>query len=298
MVLRKLTKYDYLEELELKNETLRTLKAINISIQDLISAARNDVVWQTYMPSESSSHKANQLMHYTGIGKTRAQEIIMAIDELGFILHESEHSIYARRLVVLVFGDPTLFIDCYENLENLSPEALAVVEEIVQDALTKEEKQLIETHLGYMDGIYRPTEECAKIAGITQKRAQRLLSKARVKLRRDCYRPKLEVATCYSHIALADTIADLQWEIFNLQRELDILKTNSPYIELREETGVPLKKLQPKINNVAIMHLEKAGIFTVEQLIKCSDKQLLDSIHRTSDLTKVMTIREELSSQI
>ena len=97
-------------------------------------------------------------------------------------------------------------------------------------------------------------------------------------------------------MALADTIADLEWEIFNLQRELNTLRANSPYAELREETGVPLKKLQPRISNVVVMCLERAGIYTVEQLIECSDEQLFKEIRRSSDLSKVMAIREELSS--
>lgn len=233
MAIRKLSRYNYLEEIDFQPETLRTLRATGTEVQDLVTAARNDSVWRAYAPSEARKNKANQLMCFTGIGSVRAQEIIAAIDAAGFLLHESDQSRNARRLATAVFGDPQIFVEHYEELEDLSPEALEAVKKVIHEAVGGQALRIIE---GYVeDGLQLTLEDYAIRSGLTKGKVQRLLFQSLASLRHQRRRLKLEVATCYSREALIERMTDLRQVIRDLQQEFDLLAEANPYPELQAE---------------------------------------------------------------
>ena len=65
MAVRKLTTIHHLEELDLKRETLRTLKAMDVNVEELVAMARNDIVWQTYSPDYSKKEGDATLTAYS-----------------------------------------------------------------------------------------------------------------------------------------------------------------------------------------------------------------------------------------
>ena len=273
MATRKLTTIYHLEELDLKRETLRTLKAVNVSAQELVAAARNDVAWQTYLPSYSRKYEANQLTRYPGIGEARAKEIIAAVDKAGFILHESEQSRCVRRLLAATLGSSDVLLEHYEDLEDMAPEALEAVDRLIE-TLGEREAQVIRLGFGLKDGRCHTLEERAHDLGVTRERVRQWEAKALAKLRHPSRRPKLEVAICYSHEALSRRMAELWSNIGKLRLELDSLRAVSPYPDLVVEfAGKPIEELDLSVRSFNC--LKRAGINTVDQLCGYSGNELL-----------------------
>ncbi|MDO5451508.1 MAG: DNA-directed RNA polymerase subunit alpha C-terminal domain-containing protein [Candidatus Saccharibacteria bacterium] len=274
MAIRKLTTIHYLGELGFRPEMLRTLKASNLDVKELILAARNDSVWQTYSPDQSCKTEANQLTRYPGISVIRAKEIIKTTYEAGFLLRESKRSRNARWLVSAVLKNPKVFIEHYENLESMSPEALAAIDEIVQNALNDQELQIVKSYFGLKDGHCLTLEEITRQTNTTKGHAEQLLSKALIKLRHPNYYPGLEVAALYSRKALIDRITRLQCSIRTLQQELNMLKANGPYPDLKIEPDTPIEELE--LNKRTYNTLARSGIHTTEQLSTYTNKELLN----------------------
>ena len=273
MATQRLITVHSLKDLDLDPETFRTLSLMNVNVKELVLAARNDATWQAYLPNEVHKPAANRLTCYPGISATRAQGIIRAVDRAGLLLHESKRSRGARWLTSMVLGSPKIFIEHYETLENMSPEALAAVEKVVQNALNDQERQIVNSYFGLKNGYYRTLEESAHKANVTKELAGQLLSRAISRLRHPSCCPKLKVATCFSHEALVERTVKLQRTIHTLQQELELLKANSPYSELRIRPNLPIEDLD--INMRTSNTLARAGICTIKQLAECSDADLL-----------------------
>ena len=261
MAIRKLETIHDLEELNFRPDTLMVLKAANVDVQDLITTAR---------------YNAQQLLYYPGVGGRRANDIVQAIDEAGFILHESERSRCARRLLTAVLGSSAVLSAHYEDLEDMAPEALEAVEELVQEALPDRELQVIELRFGLKDGQCHTPQECADALDMVKERVRQLESKALARLRHPSYCSKLEVITCYSRGALACRMAELWSDIDKLQLELNALQNGNPYPEFRDARvgGMPIKRLDPSVRTYNC--LTRAGIHTVGELIKYTEEDLLE----------------------
>ena len=270
MAVRKLTTIHRLEELELKRETRKLLKAAGVNAQELVAEARNDVAWRVYLPGLSRKAEANQLTQHPGIGEARAKEIVQAVDKAGFILHEGEKSSNARRLLASVLGSPTVLLEHYEDLEDMAPEALTAADEFVRGVLPETELRVVELRFG--SGL--SLDECANELGIIHERVKQAEFKALARLRCGKNRSRLEVVTLYSREALSHRLTDLQSEIGKLKIELDSLRAGSPYPELRSEfAGVPVMDLDLSVRSFNC--LMRAGIRTVDQLCRYTRGELL-----------------------
>ena len=228
MKIRSLNKARSLSDLSLESETIRTLEAAGINAKMLVSAARNDTVWQAYQPDQAKSFKANRLIAYPGIGKVRAAEIIKAVDKAGFLLQESNESLCSRRLVTAILGTPLIFLNSYESLEDMSPEALAVVTKTL-NSLHKGQKHVLEYCFGFEDGEFHTVEEYAKNVHRNPEVIWRLKLKGLTKLSSPENSTRLRIATCYSRDVLYNRIDKAQVKIYNLQEELNSLKRFNPY---------------------------------------------------------------------
>lgn len=273
MAVKKKSDYINLEDFNLCNETLNALRAADISGKELITLTRNYVVWHTYVSDSSSKTRSNQLTSIPGIGKSRAQEIVAAVDDLGFILHETRGSRNARRLAAAVFKTPQIFIEHYESLENLPPEALKAVDEIL-DSLNKREKQAIVGRFGLDGREGRIIKDYARETGVPEGKATQWLLSALTKLRSANRRAKLELAVCYPKEVLAKKMIALGREISSLQEELDSLRETSPYPELQFDLdSVPIKELDlTRRTHVLLFY---AGFTMVGQLSASTDEELL-----------------------
>ena len=276
MATRKLTTIRHLEELGLKAQTLKALKEADVTAEELVTAARNDAAYRAYAPWCANGAEANQLTAIPSIGKVRAQEIVEVVDEAGFILHESEASRSARRLLASTLGSPTALLEHYEDLEDMASEALAAVDELIHEALVDRELRVVQLRFGFEDGKYYTLQECAHILGVTKERVQQLEFKALAKLRHRSRRPRLEVVTCYSREALSRRMAALWSKIGKLQEELDALQISSPYPELEVAgvAGVSIEELDPSVRTFNC--LKRAGIHTVGELCEYTENDLLN----------------------
>ena len=160
MAVRKLETIHDLEELNLKPATLRALKDANVNVQKLVTSVRYYGILDCCQEM--------LIRDYPGIGKVRAEEIVRAVDEAGFILHESGKSRGARRLLVqvdFVRGHSLkILMEHYEELEDMTLETLVAVDEIIQFAgLSNEEIQYVSLRYGLVDGHMHTSEECADV---------------------------------------------------------------------------------------------------------------------------------------
>ena len=292
MATRKLTTIRHLEEFGLKAQTLKALQEAGVKVEELITATRNDVTWRTYLPKHINGAEANHLTAIPGISKVRAQEIVEAVDEAGFILHENETSHNARRLFAEVEGDVHVFLERYETLENMEPEALAVVDEILR-TLPEREWKVVSGWLCRSDDGYLSLEDFAhRELGCTEERAWQLVFKAESRLRGSGNYARLKVATCYTRETLSEEMAALRHEIDRLQQELDGLKEATPYAELRAGF-TPLEELG--LSRWAYTPLVRAGISSVEELVKFSDEDLL--LIRNFDQQSLDEVRRALAKR-
>lgn len=276
MATRKMMTIRRLEDLHLGAGTLNALRAANVKVEQLIAAARNDAAYRAYCPGSTSGAEANHLTAIPGVGKTRAEEIISAVNEAGFILHESEESRNARRLFAEVDGGPQAFLERYETLESMEPEALEAVDEVLR-ALPERERQVMTKWLCQPYGGRSPLEDFAHHElGVTKERAWQLLLKAGARLRGRGNYARLKVATCYTRDALSEEMAALHHEIRRLQQELKALQDGSPYPEFRDTKagGMPIEDLDPSVPTYNC--LKRAGIRTVGELCKYTENDLLN----------------------
>ena len=221
---RKISTIHGIDGLKLSPETSRVLEATHISVKDLITIARNDVIWQKYLPSQTRKPEANKLLGLVGIGESRAAEIIKAVDKAGFLLHESERSSNARRLLAAVMGNPMIFAEDYESLREVSSERLRIVNEVVDTACPKRFIRAFKLYTGLEDGHCHTAEECAEMVGVVPEVVQQTYRRALSRLRNQKHVTRLKAAVLYSDETLANRMEELEYTITACQQELSILK--------------------------------------------------------------------------
>ena len=291
MAIRKLSAPCYLRELNLNKGTLRVLEDHDINIRTLITMVRNDVVWASYYPT--TARRANLLTQFRGIGDYRAKELIETVDKAGFILHESEESRRARRLLAIVLGTPTVFMSHYEDLEDMSPEALMAVDITIQEPLDELELQVIRLTCGLEDGAYHTLRECADALDITIDYVRKVRYDALRKLGEDDIRQRLEVATCYSREALSRQMAILRTSLNRLQLELDTLQHGNPYPDLEYHDDVLLEELD--FSRRTFVCLKRSGINRLGELCSYTEDDLL--LIRNFAPKNVAEVREALHAR-
>lgn len=261
---RKLETIHRLEQLAFEPRTLEALKRAGVTVEELITEVRLLQVLQV---------GADHLTRYPGIGKVRAEEIVRVIDDAGFILRESRQSNHARRLLTAVERSPHVLMDHYEDLVEMAPEALETVDGILREVLTSKELQVIELRFGLTGERPSLINECANILGVSVGQIRKLESMALVKLRDHGNCTRLEVATCYSEEALRSRVLQLQSDINELQQELGVLQSCSPYPEFMLR-GMPIEDLGFSVRTHNC--LMRAGIRTVGELCRYTENDLLD----------------------
>ena len=226
---RKISTIHSIDELKLSSETARALKATQIGVEELITAARNDVIWQKYMSSQANKSEANKLTKFVGIGESRAAEIIKAVDKAGFLLHESEQSCNARCLLAAVLGSPVVFEEYYESLREVSSERLRIVNEIIESVCPKRFIRTFKLYTGFEDGHRHTVKECAEMVGVVPGIVLQTYRRVLSKLRNQNRVIKLKAAVLYSDEALVCRVDELEYTISACQQELNILKATSLY---------------------------------------------------------------------
>ncbi len=265
MAIRKLTTIHHLEELDLRPQTLTALKKTGITVEELITVTRAYTVWEDI----------EQLTQFPRIGEIRAEEITQAIDEAGFILHESKRSHCARKLLVAVLGSSDVLLEHYEDLEDMAPEALEAVYRLVHESLSDRDSRILELCFGLKDGQPLSLENCARKFDTTKERIRQQELRALVKLRHSSCCSRLEVAVYYSREALSRRTAILCSEIDKLQAELDTLRSGNPYSEPEtvEAASVPIERLG---SSVRIYNcLKQADVHTIGELCSYTENDLL-----------------------
>lgn len=278
------------EDLKLDEKTMGAVMAAGLTVSELIDFARNDVVWRTYRPRSVFSSEwhawidgPNRLLLFSGIDKYCADMIIKAVDEAGFILHESDESCAARRLLASICGGVGIFIEHYDDLEDMSSEATAAVDAILDLFLRSDEVAVIRLRYGFEDGQMHTLDECSARLDISRERVRQIEYDAIARLWRPDIRKGLEVAILYSREALARKVARLQSDIVNLQSELDALTDFNPYPDLTIEEGRVLSKADSLSVSLAKCNLSaraqnslaRVGIHTVGDLLDFTDSDLL-----------------------
>lgn len=272
MGIRKITPLFDFGDLNLKPKTLEAIEAAGITPEQLVTEARRDAARKSWLAQRFESH----LEGHDGIGKVRAQEIIAAVDKGGFILHESNESRWARRLLFQVESSLAKLLEHYEDLESMAPEALASVDHLVNEVLTSQELQILELHYG-REGDCFTLEKCATHLKISPQQACGLHRKALTKLRLQGNITKLKVAACYSRKALGRKIGRLKDTIANAQQELDDLQEGSPYPEYTKDT-TPIERLNfNKDYRTRILNcLHRAHIHKIEKLVATRRQDVLN----------------------
>lgn len=212
-----------LDGLNVSTETLRTLTAMHVDTRTLIEDARNDSLWHKYMP-EVDKPEANKLMSYVGINAERAAEIIEALDEAGFILHESESSHSVRKLLAAVLGSPLVFIEKYESLEEVSPQGLQYVNDIVNAACPLRFRRIFKLYTGLEDGHCYTIQECVDMTGTVSQVVQQTHRRTLSRLRHQDTILKLKAAVFYSEEELTHRIRELESTILAYRHELDVMR--------------------------------------------------------------------------
>lgn len=165
MSVRRIEELKDINELHLDDKSASTVVVHGYSISVLITAAR-----------------CGELKKLKGIGEARAERITRAVDEAGFILHESEISRRMREMLAAAFYFPLGMAEEYEARTEFSGQQRDKLFKLLE-TLTAQETKVLKLRFG-LEGVKPMTlREVADKLGVTRERVRQSEANALRKLR-------------------------------------------------------------------------------------------------------------------
>lgn len=152
-------------ELNLDGKSASTVAVHGYTISVLVTAAR-----------------CGELKKLEGIGDKRAEKILKAIDEAGFILHESTISLRIRELLATAFYFPLGTVEEYEARVEFTEQQKTELFKLLK-TLTKKEQETLEIRFGLNGAKPLNRQETADKFEVSRERVRQLEANAFRKLR-------------------------------------------------------------------------------------------------------------------
>ncbi len=247
MGVRKIETIKSINDLNLDSKSVNTIAVHGYTISVLITAARY-----------------GNLEKLDRIGAVTAERILKAIDEAGFIFHESAMSERIRDLLVKTFGDLDETIEEYEARTEFTEAQRDELFRVFEN-LTEKESETLKMRFGLKgDAAPMSLERTAAEFGVTRERVRALEAKALRKLRHPSRRGTMKAIFSNWYGLAKDTHCDA-----------GAVKYEGPIEEM------PLTEL-PALTVRAYNCLCRAGIWTVGQLMNRS----YEDVKRIRNMTK------------
>lgn len=283
MTVRKMTTLVSLDELGLTPSALECIRWSGITVKELIDTARICEI----------EGGTNRFTVQFNIPRQYAAEIVRAVDEAGFILHESKRSRCARRLLVAIFDscfdrELDFLSEYYEDLEEMSPEAFYALDDLLHEALDDRRVLALQLRFGLNDGQPRTQKECAHELSVSPGRIRQLVNVAEARLRHPSHSFKLKAIICYSQEMIERRAFEYRSEIRALEEELDrrTLELKTEIWKLQRDLDALQELIHGSPANILIEDLnlsyrtyrclKRSGINTVGQLCGTRRVDLLD----------------------